>query len=60
MKYANLLFFVLACLAVFSMCAIGISIAESSVLGGIASFAGVIIFMGTGFYLKRKHRETVS
>ncbi|MGE6631247.1 DUF5325 family protein [Bacillus sp. NPDC077027] len=54
MKQLKMLLLLCALLAVVSMAFIGVSIAEKNMLGIIGSMVFVIIFMGTGFTLKRK------
>ncbi|MFJ5963543.1 DUF5325 family protein [Bacillus sp. NPDC093026] len=54
MKRIKWLLLLCAFLAVVSMAFIGVSVAEKSILGTIISIVFVMIFMGTGFTLKRK------
>ncbi|MBN8207320.1 DUF5325 family protein [Bacillus sp. NTK071] len=57
MNKHNFLLLLMAILAVASMCAIGVSIAEQSWIGGLLSFIGVGFFMGMGFRIKRKAEQ---
>ncbi|MGM0756784.1 MAG: DUF5325 family protein [Bacillota bacterium] len=54
MKQIKWLLLLCALLAVVSMAFIGVSVAEKSILGTCLSIVFVLIFMGTGFTLKRK------
>ncbi|WP_377889436.1 DUF5325 family protein [Alkalihalobacillus sp. R86527] len=57
MNKHNFLLLLMAILAVTSMCAIGVSIAEQSWIGTLLSFVGVGFFMGMGFRIKRKAEQ---
>ncbi|WP_375567390.1 DUF5325 family protein [Bacillus pumilus] len=54
MKQIKWLLLLCALLAVVSMAFIGVSLAEKNVLGICLSIMLAMIFMGTGFTLKRK------
>ncbi|MER3112819.1 DUF5325 family protein [Bacillus altitudinis] len=54
MKQIKWLLLLCALLAVVSMAFIGVTLAEKNVLGICLSFVFAMIFMGTGFTLKRK------
>ncbi|WP_353855895.1 YlaF family protein [Bacillus sp. Bos-x628] len=54
MKRIKWLLLLCAFLAVVSMAFIGVSVAEKNILGTIISIVFVMVFMGTGFTLKRK------
>lgn len=54
MNQIKLLLLLCALLAVVSMAFIGVSVAEKSALGTSLSIVFTMIFMGTGFTLKRK------
>ncbi|WP_155995039.1 DUF5325 family protein [Tuberibacillus calidus] len=50
----NAVYFLLAFLTVASLVSIGFCVAAGTTLGIILSVLGVFIFMGLGFYIKRK------
>ncbi|RAU06887.1 hypothetical protein DEJ55_04220 [Bacillus pumilus] len=54
MKQIKWLLLLCALLAVVSMAFIGVTLAEKNVLGICLSIVFAMIFMGTGFTLKRK------
>lgn len=54
MKQIKWLLLLCSLLAVVSMAFIGVSLAEKNVLGICLSIMFAMIFMGTGFTLKRK------
>ncbi|HEX7066222.1 MAG TPA: DUF5325 family protein [Bacillales bacterium] len=58
MRWRNIISFVLAILAFGCLFTIGAAIAAHSTLGVVLAILGVIVFMGTGFTLKRKFNET--
>ncbi|HEU5139892.1 MAG TPA: DUF5325 family protein [Bacillales bacterium] len=58
MPWKNIISFVLAFLAFGCLFTIGAAIAAHSTLGVILAILGVIVFMGTGFTVKRKFKET--
>ncbi|KXG10406.1 DUF5325 family protein [Anoxybacillus rupiensis] len=57
MKSFQPIFLLFAILAASSIMAIGIFIAEQSVIGIIISFLIFIIIMGTGFAVKKRKRQ---
>ncbi|MGA9288263.1 MAG: DUF5325 family protein [Anaerobacillus sp.] len=57
MNKHQFLLLLMAILAVASMCAIGVSIAEQSWIGAILAIVGVGFFMGMGFRIKRKAEQ---
>ncbi|EIJ81648.1 hypothetical protein PB1_01865 [Bacillus methanolicus PB1] len=57
MKEIKWIFLLFAFAAAFCIIGIGISIAERSVVGAIASFVLLVFIMGFGFKTKRKMRE---
>lgn len=54
MRQIKRLLLLCALLAVVSMAFIGVSLAEKNVLGICLSIVFTMVFMGTGFTLKRK------
>ncbi|WP_144494263.1 DUF5325 family protein [Bacillus pumilus] len=54
MKQIKWLLLLCALLAVVSMAFVGVTLAEKNVLGICLSIVFAMIFMGTGFTLKRK------
>ncbi|MBP3040607.1 DUF5325 family protein [Bacillaceae bacterium Marseille-Q3522] len=57
MKQIKWNFLLLAAAAVAAIMGIGISIAERSVTGAIASFAVFLVMMGAGFSTKKAQRK---
>lgn len=57
MNKHNFLLLLMAILAVTSMCAIGVSVAEQSWIGALLSLVGVGFFMGMGFRIKRRAEQ---
>ncbi|MFD0943209.1 YlaF family protein [Savagea faecisuis] len=57
MKNIQWIFVLYSFLAVSSMCAIGVGVAEKSPLTIIISSILVLVFMGLGFMKKKKLRE---
>ncbi|MDE5413121.1 DUF5325 family protein [Alkalihalobacterium chitinilyticum] len=58
MKKENILFLTLAIVTVIGIMAIGVAIAERSILIGILSLLGITVACGMGFSLRKKLRET--
>ena len=53
----NIIFWLLAVLALSSLCGIAISIAEGSILAIILCLVAFVGIMGSGFTLKKRWRE---
>ena len=58
MKKENILFLALALITVICIMAIGVAIAERSILIALISLVGILFAMRIGFTLKKKLRET--
>ncbi|WP_216828117.1 DUF5325 family protein [Alkalihalobacterium elongatum] len=58
MKKENILFLTLAIATVIAIMAIGVAIAERSILIGILSLIGITAACGMGFSLRKKLRES--
>ncbi|WP_017727147.1 DUF5325 family protein [Halalkalibacterium ligniniphilum] len=58
MKKENVMFLLLAIITVVCIMAIGVAIAERSLLIAFLAFAGVFIACGIGFTLRKKLRES--
>ncbi|MFV8826995.1 DUF5325 family protein [Alkalihalobacterium sp. APHAB7] len=57
MKKENILFLTLAIVTVIGIMAIGVAIAERSILIGLLSLLGITAACGMGFSLRKKLRE---
>ena len=57
MKKENLLFLILAIFTVFGIMAIGVAIAERSLMIGLLSLVVITFACGIGFSLRKKLRE---
>lgn len=57
MKKENALFLSLAIITVICIMAIGVAIAEKSILIATLAFIGIFIATGLGFTLRKKRRE---
>ncbi|BAB06352.1 DUF5325 family protein [Halalkalibacterium halodurans] len=58
MKKENVLFLLLAIITVIGIMAIGIAIAERSILIAILAFVSIFVATGLGFTLRKKLRES--
>lgn len=58
MPWKNFISFILAMLTFLCLFSIGGAIAEHSTTGAVLAIVGAIVFMGTGFTLKRKFKAT--
>lgn len=57
MKDIKWIFVIYAIAAVLAMCAIGVSVGRSSILGIVVSIVALILIMGYGFKTKKSMRE---
>lgn len=54
MPWKNIMNLLLAIFTFACIVSIGIALAEKSVVGVMLAIIGIVVFMGTGFTLKRK------
>lgn len=58
MPWRNILNLILAILSFASIVGVGVGVADQSALEVVLAIVGIFVFMGAGFTLKRKYRES--